>query len=81
MPSQVEFLAREIARKAGYDPDKLVVPVDRDHDYDYLSLGFAPVDLKKLIPVFTLFYDDARRQLQEHEKGDNQRVRGEAAFA
>lgn len=68
MPSQVEFLARELARRAGYDPDTLVVSIDKDSDYDYLSLGFAPVDLKKLKPVFILFYPEAHRQMVEKEE-------------
>lgn len=63
MPKAVEFLAREIARKAGYDPDQLVIDIDPEKDFDYISIGVAPVDIKKIKPMYTRFYKEAEKQL------------------
>lgn len=65
MPRKVEFLAREMAHNAGYDPDQLVVAINPDRDFDYLAIGFAPVSIKDIHPLFTFFYSDARRALVE----------------
>lgn len=64
MPRKVEFLAREIARRAGYDPDQLVVEIDGDRDFDFLVLCLAPVDILKIKPMYTKFLDEAQRRIQ-----------------
>lgn len=64
MPQAVEYLAREMARNAGYDPDQLVVEIDREGDFDYISIGLAPVDIKKIKPIYTRFYKEAREILE-----------------
>lgn len=61
VPKQVEFLAREICRRAGYDPDQLVIGFDREKDFDYLHIGLAPVDIKKLKPIFMKFINEAEK--------------------
>ena len=64
MPREAEFLARDICRRAGYDPDQLVIGFDREKDFDYLHIGFAPVDIMKLQPIFMKFINEAERQLK-----------------
>lgn len=67
MPRKVEFLAREIASRAGYDPDQLTVEIDRDRDFDLLTIGLAPVDILKIKPVYMKFINEAHRQIQQAE--------------
>lgn len=59
MPSRVEYLAREIAQNAGYDPDQLVVEVDRDRDFDFLAIGVAPVEISSIKPIYMRFEKEA----------------------
>lgn len=60
MPTQAEYRAREEARMAGYDPDQLVIEIDQERDFDYLSIGLAPVDIKKLKPMYKRFQRESR---------------------
>lgn len=64
MPTRAEFLAREIARRAGYDPDRLVIELDRKRDFDYHAIGVAPVEIGKLRPLYTRFEREAREILK-----------------
>ena len=64
MPSDAEFLARDICRKAGYNPDQLVIPVDSVKDFDYLYMGFVPVSIPNLQPLFMKFIHDAERKIK-----------------
>lgn len=64
MPRKVEFRAREIARKAGYDPDQLVVEIDQHRDFDLLHIGLAPVNIKNIQPIFMKFINEASRQIE-----------------
>lgn len=61
MDNRIIHLARESARMAGLDPDQLVVALDSEEDYDLHQLGYAPVDIKKMHPVFMVFYDKIKR--------------------
>ena len=61
MPKQVEFLAREICRRAGYDPDQLVISFNPVDDFDYLYMGLAPVDILNLQPMFMKFINEAEK--------------------
>lgn len=67
MPREAEYIAREICRRAGYDPDQLVIEIDGERDFDYLHIGLAPVDIKKLKPIFMKFINEAERQLSKGE--------------
>lgn len=67
MPRETEFLAREICRRAGYDPDQIVAEIDGEKDFDYVIIGLAPVNILKLQPIFMKFIDEASRQLKETE--------------
>lgn len=71
MPRTVEYLAREIARKAGYDPDQIVIEIDKERDFDYHTIGVAPVDISKLHPVFLDFIAEAQERMR---KEVNERV-------
>ena len=61
MPKPVEFLAREMCRRAGYNPDQLVIDVNPKEDFDYLYIGFAPVDILNLQPMFMKFINEAEK--------------------
>ena len=61
MPKQVEFLAREICRRAGYNPDQLVIETNPKEDFDYLYIGLAPVDIAKIQPMFMKFINEAEK--------------------
>ena len=61
MPKPVEFLAREICRRAGYNPDQLVIDVNPKEDFDYLYIGLAPVDILNLQPMFMKFINEAEK--------------------
>lgn len=65
MPRKVDYLAREIARKAGYDPDQLVIEIDKERDFDFFAIGVAPVDIKRIRPIFMNFYPDAEKIMLE----------------
>ncbi len=69
VPDSVEFEAREICRKAGYDPDQLVISLDNHKDFDYLYIGLAPVDVSKLQPMFMKFINEAKKIIAQ--KGQN----------
>lgn len=55
--------AKRIAFNAGYNPDQLVVRVNKDIHYDFLIMDCAPVIIEEIMPVYMMFYDDARKQL------------------
>lgn len=60
--------AREMARDAGYDPDQLVVEIDKERDFDLMQIDLAPVDITKIKPVFMKFYQAAvKEQLWESQ--------------
>ena len=61
MPKQVEFLAREMCRRAGYNPDQLVIETNPKEDFDYLYIGLAPVDITKIQPMFMKFINEAEK--------------------
>lgn len=69
MHQKLEHLAREIARKAGYDPDQVVIAFDPEKDFDLMAIGVVPVDIKNLHPLFTRFYRDAIREYEKEEHG------------
>lgn len=67
MPREAEFLAREICRRAGYDPDQLVIGIDGEKDFDYLHIGVAPVDIRKIKPIFMKFINEAERKISKRK--------------
>ena len=67
MPSDVEFMARERCRRAGYDPDMIVADADRERHFDYLEIGVIPVDIHNLRPCFMEFVEEVSAINREKE--------------
>lgn len=72
MNREIIEVARKICWEKGFNPDQLVTRFFPKKDSQFIKMNVAPVDIAKIIPMFMLFYDEAKdfkeKQREREEK-------------